>query len=203
MSNQSLNPRSILEPALQDLASLPVDPDFDVTIQETPFQGQFVLRSLDTLKDLNEALEPVTGITLTNKPNRTESQDNIKCFWLRERQWLIVTPPDKRAEIFKDIETALAGKDSSIVDISGGQTMISLVGTKSLETLKKGCPLDIHPSVFKKDAMALTRVQHADVLLHRADREKYDLYIRKSFAEYLLRWLHDGALEYGVKVEQP
>lgn len=192
---------SILEKPLSELSAWPTASSPQVTLSEVPFQGQFVLRSLDTLKDLNEKLEPVLGLALSNTPNKAVSKKGLKVFWLREGHWMIVTSTSKRDQIAGQLDKALSGMDSSVVDNSAGQTVIKLHGDKARETLIKGCPLDLHPSAFKTGHMAQSRIMHADILLHRSSKDNYDLYIRKSFAEYLLRWLHDAALEFGVVVE--
>ncbi len=193
---------SILEQTLKELELQTAGSDYNVSLEEIPFQGQFVIRSLDTLKDLNAALEPVTGIKMTNKPNTTETGKKGKIFWLREGQWLFVTPAKTSAAIGEKLIAAVADLDSSVVDNSSGYTMLRISGEKARDTIKKGCPLDIYPKVFGPGSMALTRIMHADVLLHHPEDKLYDLYIRKSFAEYLLRFVHDAALEFGVEVKK-
>lgn len=200
-TSQKLQKHSILEAALSDLSAWPAPAAPQVSLSETPFQGYFILRALDTLKTLNENLEPVFGQALSNKPNKAGSKKGIKIFWLREGQWAIVTSEENKDKIRSEMEKALSNLKSSLVDNSSGYTMLTLKGEKARDTLMKGCPLDLHPAVFKTGHMALSRVMHADILLHHPSKERYDLYIRKSFAEYLLRWLHDGALEYGVEIK--
>jgi sarcosine oxidase subunit gamma len=34
-----------------------------------------------------------------------------------------------------------------------------------------------------------------------ADTPAYDLYVHRSFADYLWRWLEDAAKEYGVAID--
>lgn len=201
MPETKLKRHSILEPALPDLYDQGADEDHAaVRIEEHPFYGHLVIRSLDTLKALNEAVEPVLGCKLGTKPNHVTTQGDVRVFWLREGQWLVLTPEKKHLSLFGKLDKALSDMDSSVVDTSDGHTLLRLSGPKSRDVLMKGCPLDIHPRVFKKDAMALTRIVHADILLHHVGQDIYEINVRTSFAEYLLRWLYDAALEYGVSV---
>ena len=79
--------------------------------------------------------------------------------------------------------------------------MIRVTGPRARDLLAKGCPLDLHPSLFAKGACAQTVMAKAGVLIHAVDDgPTYDLYVLRSFAEYLWRWLEDAAQEYGVAV---
>lgn len=200
MADKNLQRRSILEPALLELAAY--HENASVILRETPFQGQLILRALDELDGLNTALTPVLGTALDATPNRVNIQGKLKIFWLRPRQWLVVTPPEKHAETLQAIENALSAMDSSVVDNSDGHTMLCLEGEKAADVIKKGCPLDIHPRVFPAGSMALTRIVHTDILLHHAKENQFDIYVRNSFGEYLLRWLFDAAHEYGIYIDK-
>lgn len=192
--------RSILEPALSELAN--DNAGAPVALREKPFHGRMHLRALEPLTKLNAALEKTLGAKLSNAPNTVTRGKGLDVFWLREGQWLVVTSPKTHEQVFKKIDAALAEMDSSVVDNTDGFTTLELSGAMVRDTIMKGCPLDIHPKVFKKGAMAQTRIVHADVLLHRADTDIYEIHVRNSFAEYMLRWLHDAALEYGIHLIQ-
>lgn len=204
-SSPDIKPRSIIDDAFLELSrhdgNMAEHNDAGVTLEHIPFQGQFVLRALEPLSDLNEVLEDILGTALSNTPNHVSVNNQTKIFWLRERQWHIVCPADKSAALFNNIHAALKDMKSSIVDNSQGQTMLRLSGERAADILKKGCPLDIHDSVFPSGSMGLTRIVHADILLHKISGQKFDIYVRQTMGEYLARWLHDGALEYGVYIK--
>jgi len=189
--------RSILHTALTELAQ--DQGSATVTLREKDFTGRMVLRALD---DIYDEMQALLGIALPVKPNTISQSEQITVFWLRERQWLIVTKPDYYEEYLRQIQNLLQDKDSSLVDLSDGYTALELSGSMARDVIMKGCPLDIHPGVFPPGSMAQTRIVHADILLHYVEENVYNLYIRNSFAEYLLRWLTDAALEYGIHVKK-
>ena len=125
-----------------------------------------------------------------------------QALWLGPDEWLIVTPPDEQDAVEDALVEALSGVFSSVTDITGGQTLITLSGEHSRDVLAKGCSLDLHPRAFGEGRCAQTVVAGSNVILLWAGAEpSFDLIVRRSFAEYLALWLHDAASEYGIVVE--
>ena len=92
----------------------------------------------------------------------------------------------------------------SVNDVTGGQTVITLSGPNAREVLSKGCPLDLHPLVFRPGDCAQTLLAKANVTLRCIDdTPSYELIVRRSFADYTALWLQDAALEYGCAVVLP
>lgn len=201
VTEPGLERHSILEPALKELAEQS-SRQAAAVVTEVPFQGQFVIRALEDTGALSARLKPVFGLALDETPNKADAAQNNVVFWLREGQWLVVTPPEHSRTLFAQADEALDGMDSSIVDNTDGHTMLRLSGERARDILMKGCPLDIHPREFPAGSMAQTRIVHADVLLHHPDDKTFHIFVRNSFAEYLLRWIFDAGLEYGISVKK-
>lgn len=195
--------RSILTTALDELQAQ--DNGDNVLIREVPFEAWLHVRGLEPVTELNSALNSVLGVELPSTPNTTVASGDIRIFWHRERMWIVTCPPAKHFDVFEQIEHALKNLDSSVVDVSDNFTILRLSGEKARDTLRKGCTLDLHPREFPVGSMAWTNIAHADVCLHYyedtdAGHPDYALHVRTSFAEYLLRWLHDAGREFGVKI---
>ena len=81
---------------------------------------------------------------------------------------------------------------------------MNLRGPNSREVLAKGCTLDLHPRVFGPGQCAQSNVaMTAAVIRPLIDKEgtaSFDLIVRRSFADYLARWLEDASREYGFAV---
>ena len=74
-------------------------------------------------------------------------------------------------------------------------------GPSARDVLAKGCPLDLHPAVFGPGDCAQTLLAKANVTLRCVDDSpRFELIVRRSFAEYAALWLHDAAMEYGCAV---
>jgi sarcosine oxidase subunit gamma len=69
--------------------------------------------------------------------------------------------------------------------------------------LSKGCSLDLNPSVFRARSCAQTLFAKAHVTIRNVDSSPtFDLFVRRSFAEYLGLWLQDASLEYGLAISK-
>ena len=172
-----------------------------VVISERPFLGHLNLRGDPADPAFTSAAETVLGLALPAEPNTTAEAGGLLAMWLGPDEWLIVTPPDAQAALADSLEAALDGVHAAITDVTGGQTVITVGGPNARDVLAKGCPLDLHPSVFRPGDCAQTLLAKANVTLRCVDdTPSYELMVRRSFADYAALWLQDAALEYGCAV---
>ena len=175
-----------------------------VVITERPFLGHLNLRGDPGDGRFTGAAAGVLGFALPTKPNTTVGEGGLLALWLGPDEWLVVTPPDVQARLADSLEAALQGVHASVTDVTGGQTVITLSGPSARDVLAKGCPLDLHPSVFGPGDCAQTLLAKANVTMRCVDDSpSFELIVRRSFAEYAALWLHDAALEYGCAVVPP
>jgi sarcosine oxidase subunit gamma len=173
-----------------------------VVISERPFLGHLNLRGDPSDGAFVSGVERALGLALPVEPNTVSYGDGKQALWLGPDEWLIVTPKDEQSAVAVALVEALSGVFSSVTDITGGQTLITLSGKRARDVLAKGCSLDLHPRAFGEGQCAQTLVAGVGVTLLWASPEpSFDLIVRRSFAEYLALWLHDAALEYGIVVE--
>lgn len=88
----------------------------------------------------------------------------------------------------------------TVTPLTHGRTRIFVKGTMARELLAKGVAVDLHPSVFRINAFALTGLHHTPILIHHSDVDRYDLYVMRTFALSIWRWLIDAALPFGYVV---
>ena len=175
-----------------------------VVISERPFLGHLNLRGDPGDGGFTSAAAGVLGFALPTEPNTTVGEGGLLALWLGPDEWLVVTPPDAQTRLADSLETALQGVHASVTDVTGGQTVITLSGARAREVLAKGCPLDLHPAVFKPGDCAQTLLAKANVTMRCVDDSpSFELIVRRSFAEYAALWLHDAALEYGCGIVPP
>jgi len=109
----------------------------------------------------------------------------------------VVTPAGQQEQVKQDLLAALDDVFSSVVDNSSGLTMIRVSGENAAALIATDCPLDLHPSHFKPDHCAQTRLAKAGATITPlADGSGFELIIRRSFADYLLLWLQDAAVAF-------
>ncbi|WP_030611764.1 sarcosine oxidase subunit gamma [Streptomyces sclerotialus] len=138
-------------------------------------------------KCLGAALPAYCGETAPAGPRTT--------LWLGPDEWLVVAPPGA-APFTAELHEALAGEPGSVVDVSAHRTVVELRGPAARDVLDKGCPLDLHPSVFTPGQAVTTQLGPVPVILWRTAEDTYRLLPRSSFADHLARWLIDAMAEY-------
>ncbi len=66
----------------------------------------------------------------------------------------------------------------------------------------RGVSLDLHPRAFRVGQCAQTGLSRANVLLHLTDdAPTFEVYVLKSFSDYLWRWLEKVAVDFNLAVE--
>jgi len=175
-----------------------------IYLGERPSRGQLNLRGDATDAEFSEAVTTALGTALPTVPNTAAVGAGATALWLGPDEWLVVTEAARAAKMVAALEVAVAGRHAAVVDVSEGRAVIGLAGARAREVLMKGCSVDLHPAAFAPGACAQTRLARAAVLIyHTGDAQggpAYDIYVGRSFADYLWRWLEDAAAEYGVAV---
>lgn len=130
------------------------------------------------------------GQELPTAPNSTSRADHC-VFWLGPDEWMVMTALDNRTELLAKLETALASTHSAVNDLSGGNITYALSGADVLDVLAQGCTLDF--DLMKVGDCAQTGLGKAGVLLSRESDREFKVIVRRSFADYLGKWLeHAG-----------
>ena len=178
-------------------------PAFDAGVQlfERQLLGHINLRGESTDPKFLVATEEVLGFKLPLEANTVVGNEVITGLWLGPNEWLILTPPHSETEIIRNLKTTLGNIFSAVNDISGGQTVINLQGENVRDVLNKGCTLDLHPRVFGPGFCAQTHLAKTNALIwQRNNSPSFDIIVRRSFADYLARWIKDASQEYGIAV---
>src|SRR3546814_681853 len=140
-------------------------------------------------------------MVLPTEPDTTTASGGVTALWLGPDEWLLTSAPGEETRLATRLREALADIHAAVVDVTETSTVIRLSGRWARDVLAKGCPLDLHPRAFGEGRVAQSLVGPVDVILHQAGADRYDLYVRRSFAEYLWRWLEDAALEFSAGAE--
>lgn len=141
----------------------------------------------------------VLGQPLPVEPNTLTVQEHVVC-WLGPDEFLVRTAESRVAPIIDSLE-GLPGRQS-VNDLSGGLCTLQLGGEDVRALLAKGCTLDLHPRAFGPGRCAQTGLAKANVLLACIrDESDIDVVVRRSFADYVSRWLLHSGGEYGIRFE--
>jgi len=164
---------------------------------EDGLRGHINLRGDPADARFAAAAERALGAALPTVANTTRVAGDIVVCWLGPDEWLAVTPGEREKQVVDALRAALKGVHSSVTPVSGGQTILVLRGAQVRDLLAKGSPFDLHAAAFRPGACAQTHLAKAGVLLRPLHDDAIEVIVRRSFADYLYKWLENAAAEYG------
>jgi sarcosine oxidase subunit gamma len=121
--------------------------------------------------------------------------------WMGPDEWLLIVPTGEEFATEQKLREALAGLHISIVNVSGGQSILELSGPKVRQVLMKSTSYDVHPDNFPVGKAVGTVFAKSQLMIRRTGEETWELLIRRSFADYWWLWLQDAAAEYGLGIQ--
>ncbi len=195
MSNQAVQHSPLVEVAVDE----PIVDLATIKITEKPFWSHFILRGLLSDSAFTEAVKTILNVELPATANTVIEKDGLSVLWMSPDQWLLLTDSEDMHAKVAMLSGALEDVFASINDVSGGQTIINIQGDKVLEVMNKGTTFDVHPSVFGSGQCAQTVFAKMNVLIYPKQEDnhaEFDLIVRRSFADFLGRWLINACIEY-------
>jgi len=165
----------------------------EVTLQEITDLALADLRGDPGDAAFVAAVEGALGAAPPTAPNTVAGGSSASLLWLSPDQWLAAGSGDLASRL----TGALASLHHSVCDISAGRRVLELAGPEARTVLAKGMSLDLHPRAFRPGACAQTALARVPVVLHQLDESpRYRLYLRRSFAPYILAWLAAAMREF-------
>lgn len=159
-------------------------------MRESPAAPMYDLRLPPADSGALRAARSLFGLDLPLTPCSAHIAGKNRALWSGPDQWLLV------CERSVDAAAVIAG--GAVVDVSDLRAIFELEGPRAVDVLRKGCAVDLHPREFGPGRYALTalaRVRAGILQLDTAPR--YEIYVERSYAEYLWAWLTDAMMEYG------
>jgi sarcosine oxidase subunit gamma len=190
---------------LADCSGVPsqvgVDGRSGVILEELAFCMHLNLRCDPSDAQILTAASTALGVPLPLTPNTFNEVSNIRIHWLGPDDWLLLAPMTE-IHLFEKINSAWTGFHQSVTDITGGQTVVRIEGESTQQLLNQGCTLDLHHGVFKVGHCAQSLLAQVPVLISRSSNNengncRFDLVVRRSYADHLAKWLVDAAREIG------
>jgi sarcosine oxidase, subunit gamma len=178
-----------------------------VGLAEIPHRCQFVLRGQATDPAFVQAIEKALDLSLpTTACSASERVKDLQLLWMGPDEWLLVASSQAADRHLDKLAKAVQSLHVALVDVSESRTVIRLDGMHARSVLNKGCSIDLHPRAFVPDRVVGTRLARCHVILHQTQGEPtapspvYEIYVHRSFSEYLWSWLEDAASEYGYDI---
>ena len=206
-AQMELNPRVAVK-SESPLATTPVNVvlaasarDAGVVVREKPFLGHLVLRGNAQDEGFRGVVERVLGLALplVVGPVARDESRGVSIQWMSPDEWLIVVPAGLEFEAEAALRRELSGH-FAVMNATGAQTVLELTGPKVRELLMKCTPYDVHPRAFPVGKGVSSVFAKSSAVIRRAGEDRWELVIRRSFADYLYSWILDAAEEFGVFV---
>lgn len=169
-----------------------------VTLSEVGNLGKIDLRGEPADRGFMSAVGRSLDLLLPTEPCTSLRQGDLGALWLGPDQWLLTCPRDQVTDVMAKLAEGLGSAHAAITDVSAGRVAFRLSGPNARDVVAKGCPLDLHPRVVKPGYVAGSVLAKITALIHLQDETVIDLYVGRSFADYLWAWLENAGLDYGV-----
>jgi len=183
--------------------------DIAVRLAEKPLPAAVNLRGDAGDPAFVAALREALGVEPPTAPNTTATGGSVTLLWLGPDEWLAVehaATPEAEMRLASKLRGALGDLHAAVTEVGEQYACVHIAGNHARDVIAKGCPLDLHPRVFGGPGhCAQSHLSKASIILHQVSDAPeagpaFDLYVRRSFSDYLWRWLEDAAREYGLAV---
>jgi len=197
--SESQKRRHGLEAFMASLPQKAADKNAGVIIQIQPELASINLRGNPQNAEFAASVASTLGQALPDTAN-TMTVGSNRVFWLGPNEWQIMTPAIDAPGLLARLRDSLSGQHACVTDVSGGLISLQLAGPFARDILARGCTLDLHIDKFRVGSCAQSGLAKANVLIGLIDATPtFQIVVRRSFAEYLARWLKAAAREYGVR----
>lgn len=171
-----------------------IDAKYGVWANEVPLLGYISLRGDASNAGFAEGASKALGVKLPTEPCTLAQSSGTTVLWLSPDEWMIVTPRNAHSAVLTALNQSLAGIRSQVADNSGGYTQVIVQGPNARDVLS-------HCTVYDLDRLSQGRVVgttfgKSSLYLRRAG-DGYCLLLRRSFADYIWRYLERAAEPYG------
>lgn len=161
-----------------------------VIVGEAAHRAIVNVRGKATDPAFTQAVKAVTGADLPVKPNTTTDAGSFRLLWLGPTEFWVTALAGAEEKLVADLRQALTGQHAAVIDVTESRAVITLSGPDAREVLARGCSLDLHPRVFGPGQCAQTGLAKANVLIDQRDAApSFDIYVLKSFSDYLWQWI--------------
>ncbi len=171
-----------------------------VAVERTDLAIATVMARRDKSVELSAAVERNFGIV---PPAGAEWAGNNGVIFLGTGpgKWLAISEVPN-PDFVVTLETELQGL-ASVAEQSGALGVLRLTGSALLPTLEKGLQIDLEPSAFPANSVAVTSIAHIGATLWKVDEQPtIDVAVARSLAGSFQHWLEVSAAVYGLSLQR-
>jgi heterotetrameric sarcosine oxidase gamma subunit len=122
--------------------------------------------------------------------------EEVRLLSFGPHEWLVVSDHIASPKLREQLRRHAAGEGIAAVDLSCAVKALQVEGSGARHLLAKCSGLDLHPSRFTAGYCTRTRLAQLAVIVDCTDpRPRFDLYVGRSYLQYLKSCLTDAAVE--------
>ena len=170
-------------------------------VQEISNLSYFILRAQPDDSIVMAAVNSEFSFELPQSPGETSEYDTLACYWQSYDQWLFIADESRHQEVAQKLTLICTEGFTTWTDQSSALTTVRVSGERAVELLSNGIAYDLDPDNFKTGEVVQTIIAKTGVtVINRSETEfKFDLIVRRSFADYLWLWLLDVGAEMNFR----
>ncbi|NND91205.1 MAG: sarcosine oxidase subunit gamma [Granulosicoccus sp.] len=172
--------------------------DGALSLEEKPVTGLLTLRAGAHRESLATALSATLGLVLPERLSSESAGNEVCVRWMSPDEWLLSCPLQDAFDLECRLRSAIDGH-IAIVNVSGGYSILNLSGSAAQNVLKKSTAYDVHPDNFMPGKVVNTLMAKAQVVLRCVESDRYEIIVRRSFADYLWLWLQRAGREHDLR----
>jgi sarcosine oxidase subunit gamma len=144
-----------------------------------------------------QAVEPILGVALPADGARA-ARGTARVYRIAADQyWVLSRDPALASRLAASVPSEIG----SVTPLSHGRVRLALEGPAAREVLATLVPIDLHPAAFAVGDCAQTGTHHLALMLERAEADRYEFLVLRSYAQALWELLADAALRYGYDTQ--
>lgn len=172
-----------------------------LTMSEVGHRSIVNIRGTASDSAFASAVQSATGLALPTKANTVTTGGGKQILWLGPNEWWVTAADGQAEALVETLRAAFVGQHAIACDVSESRVILSIKGPQARALLARGVSLDLHPRAFKVGECAQTGLSRANALIHLVDdAPTFELYVLKSFADYIWRWLETVAVDFDLAV---
>ncbi len=171
----------------------------DTMILELPYLGHFNLRMQPHDEAFSSRFHEKFGFEPTMEANTFCVHTDTLFAWLGPDERLLIVPEYQLDKTRSNIREVTAEGFATCANLSSAQTIIRVSGQRAVDFLSRSVVYDLHPRNFNPLQLVQTVAARVPVtLLNQTNEDEpvFDIVVRRSFSDYLWRWLVDVGSEY-------
>ena len=148
--------------------------------------------SIEQLEILSIVSLKVSRTSSDVAQERLATASEPKCLWHGPDRCLLVSDSITADSLVNKCQETLADILHHAVDNSAGLALFRLVGPGVRDLLAAGCGLDFRAGRFSVGTCCRTRLAQIAAVISAEGPEQFDVYVDRSYEEYLGAWLSDS-----------